>query len=396
MNDKKLYIFIESNNWHCLLMQKNTRIKDTRFTSSPEEHLRSFLRGVSVKKAIVIISSESTILRFSKLPILNQPVLTKAASFLYEAHFPIDKDKYVFGYKIVSKSPDKYHLLLAALPSAVISKYIDMFNRLGIHLDLFGIFEGLGGLRLSEFNSILVFVKQKDSWRVIWMKNKTPIDIWRVTAPIDLHILFAGLEHGESIDHGLFYSAPEDWLIQYCEEYGLTISEALDYYDIFEGCADSISMLPAAYNNKGFARRLAGFTAILLTLLVFLVYSGSAWLKNRNENLTALNMELSGQIRSLNEMAVNQPTELPAELSANFSDYSYMLKVLTDRLPSGACLKHIATYEGTIRLVINSCGSEWLNQYKETCQSGLGISIQASKISQTDNTTEIELYIVLS
>jgi len=284
-------------------------------------------------------------------------------------------------------------LLLAALPSAIVSKYIDIFDGMGIQLDLLGIFEGMGGLRLSVFNSILVFIKQEASWRVIWMKNKTPIDMWRVTAPGDLWILFAALEHGETIEHGLFYSTPEDWLIHYCEGYGLTISEALDNYDIFEECTNSINMLPDAYRRMNFIRRTAVVAVILITLMVFIIYLGSTWLNNRNNNLIELHKELSGQIRSYNDMAINRPVELPVELSANLSDYGYILKILTERLPSGTNLRHINTYEGAIRFVINSDGSEWLNQYMDTCRLGLGIGIQASRISQAEGITEIELQI---
>ena len=393
MNRKKLYIFAGADKWHYLLVHRNKRINDTSFTSDPEEHLRSFLRGSSVNRASIIISSESSILRFCKLPILKGPQLAKAISFLYSTHFPIEQEKYNFGYKILGKTSSKYQLLLAALPLTDIYDTLNLFGGMGIQIDKMLLFECVGGMQLSEFSSILVFVKQKMSWRVIWMKNRVPIDIWRVVESNDLRTLFAVMEFEDSIDHGLFYSTPEKWLIDFCEEQELTISEISDICSVFEECDTSFDLLPDSYKKSNLRHRIALISTIALITLACAAFAGSAWLQTQTYSMQEQRNEMTALIRSINDEADNPLFELPVGLMANRSELGETLRYITSRLPADTSISYIHASNDTIFLTVTSVGSDWVSQF--TNQLDLALNIQTSRISQGEGITEIELRIEL-
>jgi len=395
LNKKKLYIFAGADKWHYLLVNGNKRINDMSFTSDPEEHLRSFLRGSKVKKASIIISSENSILRFCKLPILKGPQLAKAISFLYGAHFPINQEKYNFNYKILGKTSSKYQLLLAALPLTDVYDTLNLFGKMGIHIDRMVLFECVGGMQLSEFNSILVFIKQKTSWRVIWMKNRVPIDIWRVIETNDLRTLFAVMEFGDSIDHGLFYSTPETWLIDFCEEQELTISEISDICSVFEECDTSLDILPDTYKKSNLRHRIALISAVSLIVLACAAFAGSAWLQTQTSSMQERRNEMTALIRSMNDQADNQLFELPVGLMANRSELGETLRYITSQLPADASIRYIQASNDIIILTVTSVGSDWLNQFIDACQFDLALNVQTSRISQVEGVTEIELRIEL-
>lgn len=393
LNKRQLYVFAGAGGWRCVLKDNKGRARGVDFNSGPEEHIRSFLRDFRVKKAFIIISSEKTVLRFAKLPLIKTREINKAISFLYEENFPLDKDKYIFGYTILSKISDQYSLLLAALPSETVSGLINLFGNMGITIETLGLFEGIGGLCLSEFISILVFIKQETSWRVIWMKNKTPIDTWRVTGTNDINSLFAELDFGEAIENAVFYSSPEKWLTEACEEHGLSVSEALDIDDIFDGCGLSVNMLPEAYKRGSLHKYIIAFAAAFFTILAVALGSSAVWLNARADMLQARAEGLSAQIRLLSDEINNQPGELPAELISGSSAYGRALKILTGRLPAGARIRHISASDNILGLTVNSGGSDWLNGYIEECQSRLSLRILTSGISKGEGVTEIELLI---
>ncbi|MDR1558915.1 MAG: hypothetical protein LBS84_04295 [Clostridiales bacterium] len=393
MFGKKLYIFMGADVWRCLLTDGKRRIRELSFTADPEEILRGFLRGVYVKKASVVLSSECVIARFARLPQMKGRELKKASAFLYEGNFPVDKDKYVFGYRIVGRLLDKYSLVLAALPIDAANGVTDFFDKMGIRIEKLWLFEDTGGMLLSDFISILVFVRQETTWRVIWMKNKVPLDIWRISTPADINALFAELDYGETIDDGLFYSKPEDWIVSACEEYGLAISEALDPLDLFEGHAESFNMLPSDYKRALAVRRALIISAAILILLAVSAFAGSARLNAQTAEMLPRNAELTARIRSLNETAGGSLAELPAELEAQPYEYGSILKYLTDRLPPGAFALRVSAADGFITLTVSANGGEWLNEYIDDCRSGLGVSIRTSRIAQGNDVTEIDLQI---
>jgi len=393
LHKRLLYIFAGADGWRCVLADGKRGIRRIGFTVGPEEHLRSFLRGSRVKRAHIILSTEKSILRFSELPLLKTNEIKKASSFLYEDNFPIDKSQYTFGYKVLNKDSEKYSLLLAALPSETVSGFITLFKNLGITVERLELFEGIGGLSLSAFNSILVFIKQEISWRIIWMKGKTPMDTWRVGEAGDIHSLFAELDDGGTIDNALFYSTPESWVVSACEEYGLTVSEAMDADCIFFECGASVNMLPETYARKTVRGRLAGICAILLLSASAALFTGAVILKSKNETLRERRTELSAQIHTLNEEAGSQPDDPPLEFTAHTNLYGSVLTILTGRLPAGAYIQRASSADGVCTLVIRANGSGWLNRYIGDCQSVLDCSILTSKISSGEGVTEIELLI---
>jgi hypothetical protein len=391
--NKKLYIFIGADGWRCLLTGGKRGIRELGFNTEPEERLRLFLRGVYVKKAWIILSSESTILRFTKLPLLKKRQMKKASAFFYEANFPVDKDKYIFDYRIIGRALDRYRLLLAALPAAKVSAITDLLKRRGIRIKRLWLFEDLGGLRLSEFNSILVFIRQETTWRVIWMKNKVPFEIWRISAPNDIKALFAELEYGETIDSGLFYSKPEDWITTACVEYGLAVVEALDPLDIFEERAESLNMLPILYKYAAVSRRALIAAAALLTLLAVSAFAVSMRLDAQTADMRLRNAELTSRIRSLNDSAGSQAAKLPPELEDKPYEYGRILKLLTKQLPPDARVSHVSAADGFIFLTVIADGGEWVNRYIEACRSDLGLSVEPSRIFQENDVTEMDLHI---
>jgi len=226
------------------------------------------------------------------------------------------------------------------------------------------------------------------------MKNKAPIDTCRVAEPNDLISLFAELDYGEMIDHALFYSKPEDWLIIACKEYGLTVTEALDFNDIFNECDDSVNLLPASYKRVSLYRGISGMASITLIILASMLFSVSFLLKNGTENLRMRHTELSAQIRSINSELKNYP-ELPSEFKATQSVYGHVMKVLTDQLPPGIRISYACSEDNALKLLVSSDDSEWLNHYVNTCRSSLNMDIITSKISQGEGVMEIELIIEL-
>ena len=372
-------------------MEGKRRIRGISFNSGPEEHLRSLLRGVRVKNARVILSSEKTILRFTKIPILTAQEINKAISFLYEENFPVDKDNYMFAYKILGKDLDRYSLLLAALPSGAVSDTAGLFQGIGVTIETLELFEVMGGSALSEFNPVLVFIKQETSWRVIWMKNKTPVDTWRVTGAGDINSLFAELDFGDTIDNALFYSEPEDWLVEACEEYGLAVSEALDADDIFNECGNSVNMLPPGLASMSLYKRILGFLTVFLIILSASMLFAAVLLDKRTVGLQTRRTELTARIRTLNDAAGDRPEGPANGFSGETRGYGNALRVMAGRLPQGSYIKHISEADDSLSITVNSGGGNWLNRYIDDCQSDLGLKIITSRITHEDGVTEIEL-----
>ena len=393
MNKGQLYVFAGADRWRCVLTDKKSGMRGMTFTTGPEEHIRSFLRDLRVKKACVILSSESAVLRFARLPLIKAQDINKAISFLNDENFPVDKDKYIFGYKILGKDLEKYSLLLAALPAGAVSGLVHLFDNMGVTIETLGLFEGAGGISLSEFVSILVFIRQETSWRVIWMKNKTPIDIWRVSDPGDIDSLFAELDFGETIENAVFYSTPEPWLTEACEEYGLTVSEVLDADEVFNACGESVNMLPGTYKRGKMYRRVTILSVTLLLISAAAMFFAALTLNTRTDGLRARQIELSAQIRSLNDEINNRPAKLPVELEADASAYGRALKVLTERLPPETRIQRVFAAENALSLAVDAGGSDWLNKYIDDCESFLNLRILTSKIAREKDVTEIELLI---
>jgi len=393
LGGKLLCVFIGADRWRCVLTDKGRKLREINFNTGPEEHMRSLLRGSHAGKAYVILSTEKSVIRFSKMPLMPAKEIKKAVSFLYEENFPVDKNKYIFGYKIIGKDPERYSLMLAALPRDAVAGIERLFNGMGVRIKTLGLFEATGGLSLSEFISILVFIKQEASWRVIWMKNKAPVDTWRVTGPADINALFAEMDFGETIDNALFYSPPDSWLARACSEYGLAVSETLNADDVFDKFNRPVNMLPAACGWGAIRRRAAIAAAALFLLAAAALVSAGIFYSIRTGRLQARHESLTAQIRSLNEETGNRPEAIPSDLTPDSTVYGRVLKVLAARLPAGVYIKHVSAADGSLGVTVSANGSGWLNGYIEDCKSNLGVNILASKISQANGQTEIEIAI---
>jgi len=388
-----LYVFIGADKWRCVLADKKRGARGITFSAGPEEHIRSFIRGSRVKKAYIILSTDKTILRFAKLPLLRAREIDRAVSFLYDGNFPVDKKKYIFGYKILCKDKEKYSLLLAALPSETVSGVESLFKGMGISLEAIELFEGMGGLSLSEFLSVLVFIRQEATWRVIWVKNSAPADTWRVADPGGVSALFAEMDFGETVDSALFYSEPEGWLVEACEENGLAVSETLDADDIFRLRGASVDMLPKT-SRQGFVRRhIMGFAACFLIIAAAAMFSGGFYMNAKADEMRMRSEALSAQIRSLNDEAGGGPAAPPSDLAPVPSVYGRVMQTLTIRLPAGAHMQRASAEGGALSAAISANGSGWLNGYIDECESCLNMKIITSKISLENGLTEIELII---